>query len=194
MACDSCSTDQERVEYANAPLTTPLPQSASSAGSSAQSKSSEQITAQSLVAKQKFPVESPKVPFTPCYMFFYGSLMDIDILQLIAGLKSSPTMAPATITGFRMRMWGPFPTIIKAETGKVTGTYWKCDQEDHFQRLKAYETNAYSWCFCDAETEDGKVLKGCRTFCWRGNPESDELEDGKFDLAHYQKYTKGRYV
>jgi hypothetical protein len=127
-------------------------------------------------------------------MFFYGSLMDTDILTRIARLPILPTMAPGTVSGFLMRMWGPFPTLIVSPSSKVSGTYWKCEDEAQFLRLKEYETDAYSWCFCDVETEDGGVLKGCRTFCCAGNPESDELEDGRFDLGVYQRNIKGMYV
>jgi hypothetical protein len=127
-------------------------------------------------------------------MFFYGSLMDTDILTRIARLSTPPTMLPGTITNFRMRMWGPFPTLIASPSGKVTGTYWKCEDEAQFLRLKEYETDAYSWCFCDVVTEDGVVLKGCRTFCWSGYPEDGDLEDGRFDLGVYQKNIKGMYV
>lgn len=42
--------------------------------------------------------------------------------------------------------------------------------------------------------EEVKVLTDCRTFCWAGNPESKELEEGWFDLGRYQRYFKTSVV
>jgi hypothetical protein len=55
--------------------------------------------------------------------------------------------------------------------------------EDHFGRLVAYEAATYVWTKCEAVLEDGAVLKTRRTFCWAGEPESNELEDGSFELV-----------
>ncbi|KAI1497362.1 hypothetical protein F5X99DRAFT_423576 [Biscogniauxia marginata] len=52
--------------------------------------------------------------FQPCYMFFYGSLMDAQVLQQIARLPSPPVLEPAWISGWEMKMWGSFPTLIPA--------------------------------------------------------------------------------
>lgn len=39
----------------------------------------------------------------------------------------------------------------------------------------------------------GGVVKG-RTFIWRGDPESKELEDGIFDFERWKKYFKASVV
>ncbi|MCJ1476207.1 hypothetical protein MMC13_004873 [Lambiella insularis] len=132
----------------------------------------------------------PGEPFQPFYMFFYGSLMDPEVLQAILDLPELPTIRPATISGFRIKMWGIYPTLIPCHSGSVTGTVWKVTSEAHFDRLAAYETAAYRWDECDAVLEGGEVLRNCRTFCWAGEPDSKELEDGSFDLERYQKYFK----
>ncbi|TVY84861.1 AIG2-like protein C [Lachnellula suecica] len=137
-----------------------------------------------------YPLRAPSVPFTPCYMFFYGSLMDTDVLHVIAQLPKPPTMVPATVSGFQMKMWSIYPTLIKRDGFKVSGTLWKAEEEEQFLRLQSYETAAYTWCFCDVELEDGSVMTGCRTFCWSGEPESRDLSDGKFDLETYQREHK----
>lgn len=67
---------------------------------------------------------------------------------------------------------------------------WKCEEEAHFLRLKSYETQAYTWCFCVAELDNGTMVQGTRTFIWAGEPDSEELMDGSFNLAHYQEYYK----
>ena len=136
--------------------------------------------------KQNMPGE----PFQPVHMFFYGSLMDPEVLQAILDLPEPPPTRPATISGFRIKMWGIYPTLIPSRSGSVAGTVWEVTSEVHFDRLADYETTAYRWDECDAVLEGGEVLRGCRTFCWAGEPESKELEDGSFDLERYQKYFK----
>jgi len=123
-------------------------------------------------------------------MFFYGSLMDPEVIQAILGLPEVPTTQPATISGFQIKMWGIYPTMIPSSSGKVVGVVWEVTSEDQFERLAAYETAAYRWVKCEAILENGAVLKGCRTFCWAGEQDSKELEDGAFDLERYQKYFK----
>jgi gamma-glutamylcyclotransferase (GGCT)/AIG2-like uncharacterized protein YtfP len=123
-------------------------------------------------------------------MFFYGSLMDCEVLQAIFGLPEIPTTRPASISGFHIKMWGIYPTLIPSQSGSVNGTVWKVISQAHFDRLATYETAAYRWDECDAVLEGGETLKNCRTFCWAGESDSKELEDGSFDLERYQKYFK----
>lgn len=87
-------------------------------------------------------------------------------------------------------MWGIYPALIPCHSGIVAGTVWKVTSEAHFDESAAYETAAYRWDECDAVSEDGEVLRNFRTFCWAGEPDSKELEDGSFDLERYQKYFK----
>ena len=116
--------------------------------------------------------------------------MDPEVLQAILDLPELPTTRPATISGFRVKMWGIYPTLIPSPSGSVTGTVWEVTSEAQFNRLAEYETTAYRWDECDAVLEDGEVLESCRTFTWAGEPESKELEEGSFDLERYQKYFK----
>ncbi|KAH9219520.1 hypothetical protein DL95DRAFT_457194 [Leptodontidium sp. 2 PMI_412] len=123
-------------------------------------------------------------------MFFYGSLMDAEILQSVLGLPDVPQMSKGEIKGFSMKIWGIYPTILRNTQGTISGTIWKVDSESHFLRLHEYETGVYKWCYCEVKLEDGRELKGCRTLCWAGNADSKELEEGEFDLLRYQKYFK----
>ncbi|KAH7382248.1 hypothetical protein BKA66DRAFT_586123 [Pyrenochaeta sp. MPI-SDFR-AT-0127] len=145
----------------------------------------------SLQTVQDASVIIPSISFKPCHMFFYGSLMDSEVLGAVLKLSETPITRPATVSGFSIRMWGIYPALIPSVPGKVLGTVWKIDSEAHFERLQAYETGAYKWLECDATLENGEVLKDCRTFCWAGDSNSKELEDGSFDLRRYQKYFKG---
>lgn len=124
-------------------------------------------------------------------MFFYGSLMDPEVPQAILDLPDLPTKRPATISGSRIKMWGIYPTLIPCYCRSVTGTVWKVTSEAHFGRLAAYATAPYRCVECDAVFESGEALGNYRTFCWAGEPDSKELEDGSsFDLERYQKYFK----
>lgn len=133
-------------------------------------------------------------PFEPCFLFFYGSLMDAEVLQAIAGLPEVPAVQEGFVTGFEMKMWGIYPTLIPYAGGQVSGTVWKVNEPGPFFRLQKYETSAYTWCPCEIQLSNGEILRGCRTFCWAGDVNSKELKVGKFDLEHYQKYFKASIV
>jgi hypothetical protein len=108
-------------------------------------------------------------------------------------LPDLPTMRPATITGFRIKMWGIYPTLIPVlshESGSVSGTVWKVTSKEQFDSLAAYETDAYRWHECEAVLENGEVTVNCPTFCWAGDPDDKELEGGEFDLKWYQTFFK----
>lgn len=133
-------------------------------------------------------------PFQPCHMFFYGSLMDPEVIRAVLGLPDLPTTKPASISGYQIKLWGIYPALIPSTSSTVYGVVWEITQEDHFNRLAAYETAAYTWVRCDVMLENGTVLKECRTFIWAGQPDSKELEDGSFDFERYQKYFKSSVV
>ncbi|KAH8722362.1 hypothetical protein GQ44DRAFT_711951 [Phaeosphaeriaceae sp. PMI808] len=174
------------------PLPTHLGNASKSSKSSKSSKGFKTTTTSSDNRKVwKTPrLPDPNSPFAPCYMFFYGSLMDPDVLQAILDLPATPTTQPATVSGFAAKMWSIYPAIVPDASSTVDGVVWRIESEAHFKRLQAYETNAYTWLVCDVELSDGEVLEDCRTFCWAGDPDSGELVDGRFDLARYQKYFK----
>jgi gamma-glutamylcyclotransferase (GGCT)/AIG2-like uncharacterized protein YtfP len=135
-----------------------------------------------------------EIPFTPCYMFFYGSLMDPDVVQAVLSLDYKPALVEATTKGFTMKMWSIYPTLIRKEGGKISGRVWRVEEESQFQLLQRYETDHYAWCFCDVELENGEILKDCRTFCWAGDEDSSDLEDGQFSLGYYQRYHKPSFA
>ncbi|ORX92742.1 hypothetical protein BCR34DRAFT_580911 [Clohesyomyces aquaticus] len=133
---------------------------------------------------------SPERLFQPCYMFFYGSLMDPEVLQSILELPELPIIRHGSVTGFSVKMWGIYPALVRNGSETVSGTVWKATSESQFLRLAAYETSVYTWCECDIRLSDSEVLHHCRTFCWAGDPCSQELEEGSFDLERYQRYFK----
>ncbi|KFY18611.1 hypothetical protein V493_08472 [Pseudogymnoascus sp. VKM F-4281 (FW-2241)] len=133
-------------------------------------------------------------PFEPCSFFFYGSLMDPEVLQAVLELSEMPIVESGYVGGFIMKMWGIYPALIPHEGGGVLGSAWRVSSESQFLRLKEYETSAYTSCACDIELSNGEVLRGCRTFCWAGDSDSKELDEGTFDLQRYQRYFKASVV
>jgi gamma-glutamylcyclotransferase (GGCT)/AIG2-like uncharacterized protein YtfP len=121
-------------------------------------------------------------PFRPCFLFFYGSLMDPDVLQVVVGLPETPTVFGGWVTGFSVKMWGRYPTLIPCERGKVVGRVWKVNELSQFSRLQEYETSTYSWCACDIELVSGETMHSCRTFYWAGDPDSKNLKMGFLTL------------
>ncbi|KFY75824.1 hypothetical protein V499_04221 [Pseudogymnoascus sp. VKM F-103] len=141
-----------------------------------------------------FASKDAERPFEPCPFFFYGSLMDPEVLQAVLELPEAPIFESGSVCGFSMKMWGMYPALIPHEGGRVSGSMWRVNTESHFLRLKEYETSAYTWCACDIELSSEEVLSGCRTFWWAGDSDSRELEEGTFDLQRYQRYFKASVV
>ncbi|KAF1850474.1 uncharacterized protein K460DRAFT_327379 [Cucurbitaria berberidis CBS 394.84] len=159
---------------------------------------------------QPTPATTTKRPFHPSTLFFYGTLQDPLVLQSILNLPSPPTMRKASLVhpeeeNISVRMWGIYPALVIPAATIVSGTVWHCSSAAHFARLEEYETNAYTWCECavtldvdinvDVDVNSGEeVLRGCRTFCWAGDAESKELEEGVFDLERWQRNFRGSIV
>lgn len=141
-----------------------------------------------------FVPKDTETPFEPCPFFFYGSLMDPEVLQAVLELPETPIVESGSVCGFSIKMWGIYPALIPHEGGVVSGSTWRVNSESHFLRLKKYETSAYTWCTCDIELSSREVLSKCRTFCWAGGSDSKELEEGTFDLQRYQRYFKASVV
>ncbi|THH27239.1 hypothetical protein EUX98_g6949 [Antrodiella citrinella] len=50
---------------------------------------------------------------SPCLLFFYGTLSLPHVLQRVLGLNEAPILLPASIKGFSIKMWGPYPALIR---------------------------------------------------------------------------------
>jgi gamma-glutamylcyclotransferase (GGCT)/AIG2-like uncharacterized protein YtfP len=129
-------------------------------------------------------------PWEPTPFFFYGSLMDPEVLQSVLGLPETPELQRGAIHHFKIKMWGIYPALVKAEGGIVEGMVWTVQTEEQLQQLQNYETSAYTPSYCIVDLADGGRIDFARTFRWNGDPDSRELEDGAFDIGRYQKYFK----
>ncbi|KAK7964454.1 hypothetical protein PG996_007849 [Apiospora saccharicola] len=155
--------------------------------------------------KATTPTFAEPTTFRPRHFFFYGTLMDPEVYQTVTKSPEAPAMRKGRITGFRMKMWGIYPTLVQVVPGssagpeaetdtRITGTYCMVDSHVHLDNLQYYETTKYKPVDCTIMTEEGEELTNCATFGWAGDPDSAELEDGVFDFERYQKYFKPSVV
>src|SRR5688572_12104573 len=134
-----------------------------------------------VLSNQASPYQDTTQPFKPMiFFFFYGTLMDPDVLRAITLLDTDPILRPATLTGFDMKLWaGRYPILLPAESGRDTvpikGMIWQATSLEQCLRLQRYETSAYEPCECVVEIEDG-TIEEVVTFRWARDRGSEELE------------------
>ncbi|OQE17376.1 hypothetical protein PENFLA_c024G09881 [Penicillium flavigenum] len=81
-------------------------------------------------------------PLQRQYCFFYGTLMDSHTLS--RALKSSrppPVMRRARVTGFEIKLWGPYPALLGKPRHSVEGVSCEIVSQTQLDRLAAYETD-----------------------------------------------------
>jgi len=127
-------------------------------------------------------------PWKPVHYFFYGSLMDEHQLTHVLSLKSPPVLRPASIVGYSIKMWGPYPTLVDGPPGNVVnGMVYEVQKEHHEKRLAYYETNAYRCASCSIGPGGGGEAIFGKTFVWASDPDDEELSVGSFDLEAWKK-------
>lgn len=128
----------------------------------------------------------------PKNLFFYGSLMDPDFLRVISGTSVKPELYKASIHGFKLKMWGCYPTLVPGDAGDtVQGVYWQAENDRQLGLLQRYETHRYKPAPCSIHVEkDGSIIDEGLTFVCAGDLGSSELDDGEFSLERYQLYFK----
>ena len=124
--------------------------------------------------------------------------MDPQVLQTLLRLPAKPLLLAGSISGFTLKLWGIYPALLQVSflvecESPISGVLFLVETPEQWERLKEYETNAYTWCDCDIKLESGKSVGG-RTFIWRGDPNSKEIEDGDFDFERWKKYFKASVV
>lgn len=134
----------------------------------------------------------PVLESKPKNLFFYGSLMDPDVLGVISDISADPKLHKASIPGFKLKMWGCYPTLVPGDAGDtVQGVYWQAENDRQLGLLQRYETHRYKPAKCSIHVEkDESIIEDGLTFVWAGDPESSELKDGEFSLERYQLYFK----
>lgn len=124
--------------------------------------------------------------------FFYGSLMDPDVVRVIAGTSAEPELHKASIKGFKLKMWGFYPTLVPGSVeDTVQGMYWQAENTRQRDLIQRYETHRYKPAPCEISVDgDRRTIENGLTFVWAGDPASNELKDGEFLLERYQLYFK----
>ena len=82
------------------------------------------------------------------YFFFYGTLCDSDIRQLVLGYRPGPRqIRPARLAGFRRKQARArsYPVLIRSPGGRVEGLLFDARPADA-ARLAAYEGPEYRAC------------------------------------------------
>lgn len=106
------------------------------------------------------------------HFFFYGSLQDASQLRLVCNLKSPPRLRPASIRGWRVMMWGPFPALVPgAPDDRVDGMVWRCETGRNVMDLCEYESRNYRLERCDIYLETTKPAETNK-----GRKDEKELE------------------
>ena len=109
--------------------------------------------------------------------------MDPILLSEILSLSEKPSLRPAKLIGYSLKLWGQYPALIDGPTGAVVeGMGYNIEDAKHAERLAEYETRAYHPSPCRIQFTDGrepKIIVGS-TFKYVGNPM--DISEGKFDL------------
>ena len=123
------------------------------------------------------------IGFRPHYIFLYGTLMDPEQLQKVLRLKSRPTLQPASIVGWKIRLWGQYPALVNKPGNNIHGKAYNVEKVSHMECLKYYETDAYMIKECNIILDNGTEVPG-ETFIFNGD--KSLLKDGSFDLKDWQ--------
>ena len=79
--------------------------------------------------------------------FFYGSLMDSRRLASILGLPVEPHLRPASIEGYRAKLWGLYPALVHEKYHITHGMAYDFPSHDELEsqvsKLETYETDNY---------------------------------------------------
>lgn len=132
------------------------------------------------------PAQGARDPFAPPTgpYFFYGTLMDPSFLSEVLNLPQKPTIRPAELIGYSLKLWGQYPALVNGPTGAVVeGMVCEIETEKHAKRLAQYETSAYDRAPCRIRFTDGKEPEEVSgtTFVYAGNPM--DVSEGRFDLG-----------
>lgn len=134
----------------------------------------------------------PDLNSKPKNFFFYGSLMDPDVVRVIVETSTEPELHDASIHGFKLKMWGFYPTIVPGDIGDtVHGVHWQTENDRQLGLLQRYETHRYKPATCSIHVKkDRSTIEDGLTFVWAGDARSSELKNGEFLLERYQLYFK----
>ena len=92
--------------------------------------------------------------------FFYGSLMDVDLLEAVLGRKADHlSFLPGWLDGYAVeRAAGyTFPTLVESRTGRVNGVLTRGLTPDDAERVAFFEDEDYEQIVLDISTADSDI-------------------------------------
>ena len=137
-----------------------------------------------------------QVPAPTGLYFFHGSLQDLSLLVDILNLENAPTLRPAYIKGYRCKLWGHYPALMKGDPeDTVTGTVYEVQTIGDAESLASYEGPSYMTISCAVWYTHSEPLaqEEGHAFLFVGNER--DLSEASFDLEHWMKrraLAKGR--
>ena len=125
--------------------------------------------------------------------------MDPLRLSKVLSLQNTPKFRAATLRGYRLMLWGPYPALVDGAQEVVSGFVYDVQNAEAADRLQRYETMNYRTKSCEITFEDETWVIG-KTFIWAGDTsmylpcnlifslllhadqQVDHLKEGTFDL------------
>jgi gamma-glutamylcyclotransferase (GGCT)/AIG2-like uncharacterized protein YtfP len=130
----------------------------------------------------------------PLPLFFFGTLMDPDVLGLVIGRPvARAALEPARLSGFRrLRVEGAsYPMLVADPQGVVEGRLWRGATAADLRRLDAYEGEGYERVPIEVETASGERL---RAEVYLARPGRLRPSGEPWDLASWQARFKRHYL
>ncbi len=127
-------------------------------------------------------------------LFFFGTLMDPEILGLVIGRPVDPAeLEPARLKGFRrVRVQGAsYPMLVPDPTGRVEGRLWRTGDRRERARLDAYEGPGYRLELVRVETRSGERVAA---LVYRAVPGLLRPTEEAWELAAWQTRFKPLYL
>ena len=116
--------------------------------------------------------------------FFFGTLMDLDVLKLVLERPAAPgALAPARLPGYRrMRILrDSFPILVEDPSAAVDGLVFTTASAEEGARILFFEDYDYDMALVRPVLRDGRVLEA--TFC--GAEAGVQASDEHWDLERW---------
>lgn len=123
--------------------------------------------------------------------FFFGTLMDPDVLGMVLGRDPGPFAANARLDGFaRVRVSGePYPALVAASGGGVEGVLLRSYSEEDDRRIRFFEDFDFAIEQCSVEVDGAPVQA---LFC--GAIRNIEATDLPWSYEDWVRDEKGKFL
>jgi hypothetical protein len=128
--------------------------------------------------------------------FFYGTLCDTDVLQLVLGYRPAPgQIEPACLPGYRRKRarGRSYPVLLRTPGGRVDGLLFRPSRASDSLRLAAYEGPEYVTRLLPVcRRQGGAALRRARVFLPAGSALSVAFDD--WTLPRWQRRDKAAFL